>query len=106
MVRELRITLSLCDQAVGRGCAVARAVGLRSTREGSFSGTRLIRMDSIIADLFWALLYGVTAGRLGRRNGPKSAERRLKAFRGGGWAMIPHPARYDGQDFEARGGFR
>jgi hypothetical protein len=76
-------------QAVGRGCALARAVGLRSTREGIFSGTRLIRMDSIIVDGLSALLSGVTAGRLGRRNGPKSAERRLQAFRGGGWVMIP-----------------
>ena len=46
-------------------------------------------MDSIIVDGLWALLSGVTAGRLGRRNGPKSAERRLKVFRGGGWVMIP-----------------
>jgi hypothetical protein len=46
-------------------------------------------MDSIIADGLWALLYGVTAGRLGRRNGPKSAERRLRVFRDGGWVMIP-----------------
>lgn len=46
-------------------------------------------MDSIVVDALWALLYGVTAGRLGRRNGPKSAERRLKTFRGGGWVMIP-----------------
>ena len=46
-------------------------------------------MDSIIGDLFWGLLSGVTIGRLGRRNGPRSAERRLKNFREGGWVMIP-----------------
>jgi hypothetical protein len=46
-------------------------------------------MDSIIGNLCWGLLYGVTAGRLRRRNGPKSAERRLKNFREGGWVMIP-----------------
>jgi hypothetical protein len=46
-------------------------------------------MGSIIGDLFWGLLSGVTIGRLGRRNGPRSAERRLKDFREGGWVMIP-----------------
>ena len=46
-------------------------------------------MDSIIGDLFWGLLTGVTIGRVRRRNGPKSAEQRLKNFRDGGWVMIP-----------------
>jgi len=46
-------------------------------------------MGPIVGDLFWGLLSGVTIGRLGRRSGPRPAERRLKNFREGGWVMIP-----------------
>jgi hypothetical protein len=77
------------DPAVGRVRAAAGAVALRSTPTRNLQRNETDSMDSIIADGLWALLYGVTAGRLGRRNGPKSAERRLKVFRDGGWVMIP-----------------